>query len=955
MKIHVKCQGLLIISLLAFSLFASFQLSSGVEQKDFHSATDGLNTNVSVDSDLTIIESMISSSDLLELKSLIGVYEEGRAYPIVIDGHGTGLIPPTEEEWLKIAQSTPLVHKLAISQDLPSSVDLSLTPWFPPIGDQGKQGSCASWAVGYYTKTFQEAKEHSWNFSEAKWNETEPSIAYQDKIISPSFIYNLINNGVDDGSLFEDPITLICSVGAATWKTMPYSDKNCTAWPSEAAWNEAPLYRGDSSGYKFVSLDSNEGLTNLKMLLASGNLAITAVDAYKYRNFTDNDVLVVDKYVDIELNHAATIVGYDDNITYIENGQQCQGAFKIANSWGVGQTNSDGEHWENIIDGYYWISYEAMKQQVGWCIYFDDIIGYQPSLLAEFQIEHEMRNEVSITVGVGTPTVPLATKIFSESKTFSDTYFGSVFGGNHSFPSNKIILDITELAEYVTGPYYQSFFLKVHDSGTPAIGNVTFFAIQDSISKVAPVETEQYENVYLTVTHSLALPTLTVSSPLENTVNLVTLNGVGFTPDGSVSLSYLNPITNSWVPITEGLYLESTYNFTYSFIVPDLIQSNPAGDNAPEFDEIIFKAQDNTSGYICNSTNTYTQWRRGLTQVGNAHAEGLYGNSTDLTLNVIVQKDQPLIIAGQQFMPGSATILLDDLYLLTVIIGDAGSFNTTVTIPAINSGNHSLIIQNAGYNFYVTISGLPQILHDRIASWHTSNFTVNLSPEMDGTEIFYRINNGSINTVKINGQPKITSESSNNTLEYWGTWNIYGTGTIDLPKNFLTGIKLDKTAPIGSITTNTPQTNITTVQLALFATDNISGVAQMRFSNDRITWSEWEPYNTSKTWLIPNGDGQKIITVQFKNNAKLISAYNCAITLETSPRPTITPSSSPTTTPTATTTATISPSSDPTTLVTTSPTALMNTNDFSLQFAFVLIAILTVVLVVLYKSLGRSA
>ena len=318
MKIHVKCQGLLIISLLAFSLFASFQLSSGVEQKDFHSATEGLNTNVSVDSNLTIIESMISSSALLELKSLIGVFEEDKIYPLIIDGHGTGLIPPTEEEWFKIAQSTPLVHKLSVSQDLPPSVDLSLTPWFPPIGDQGKQGSCSSWAVGYYTKTFQEAKEHSWDFSEAKWNETEPSLDYQDKIISPSFIYNLINNGVDAGSLFEDPINLICSVGAATWKTMPYSDKNWTAWPSEAAWNEAPLYRSDSSGYKFISLDTNEGLTNLKMLLASQNLAITAVDGYKFCNFTDNDVFVSDKYVDVELNHAATIVGYDDNITYIE-------------------------------------------------------------------------------------------------------------------------------------------------------------------------------------------------------------------------------------------------------------------------------------------------------------------------------------------------------------------------------------------------------------------------------------------------------------------------------------------------------------------------------------------------------------------------------------------------------------------------------------------------------------
>jgi hypothetical protein len=37
------------------------------------------------------------------------------------------------------------------------------------------------------------------------------------------------------------------------------------------------------------------------------------------------------------------------------------------------------------------------------------------------------------------------------------------------------------------------------------------------------------------------------------------------------------------------------------------------------------------------------------------------------------------------------------------------------------------------------------------------------------------------------------------------------------------------------------------VELTLLATDTTSGIGQMRFSNDNITWSDWEQYYTSKS------------------------------------------------------------------------------------------------------------
>jgi len=69
-------------------------------------------------------------------------------------------------------------------------------------------------------------------------------------------------------------------------------------------------------------------------------------------------------------------------------------------------------------------------------------------------------------------------------------------------------------------------------------------------------------------------------------------------------------------------------------------------------------------------------------------------------------------------------------------------------------------------------------------------------------------------------------------------------------------------------------TNVTTVNLALLATDAGSGISQMRFSNDGNVYSSWEPYATSKSWSLQTGDGVKTVYVQFKDQADLtVTAY----------------------------------------------------------------------------------
>jgi hypothetical protein len=459
----------------------------------------------------SITKSEITPSEVEKLKQKVGVYMEDKNYNQLINGHGTGLRPPTNEQWNQLPEKTQIVRKIVSTQSVPSSLDLSTTQWFPPIGNQGTEGSCVAWAVGYYTKTFQEAKEHNWDLSGALWEggySGHPSAEYQNHIISPDFIYHLINFGTDGGSYFDQAINLVCFIGASSWEKMPYNMNDHTSWPSEEAWREASFYRGASSGYEYMFVETDADVQSLKAWLAAENLAVIAVDANQYSHLTYNDVWTLDNYWFPNVNHANTIVGYDDNLAYYENGQIRYGAFKVANSWGVGS-------WENVPDGFYWISYATMKLWIGFCMFYHDRIGYEPEILASFRINHEKRAECQITVGVGNESSPLQTKNF-------DDY---ISGGSHPFPSNNIVFDVTEFMDSVPSALSQSFFLKVYDGESSTTGTVVSFAVNSQQAFDAPTNTVNGRAVYVHVAMAYTLSIASIGNAVieaaENTVYFI--------------------------------------------------------------------------------------------------------------------------------------------------------------------------------------------------------------------------------------------------------------------------------------------------------------------------------------------------------------------------------------------------------------------------------------------------
>jgi len=81
---------------------------------------------------------------------------------------------------------------------------------------------------------------------------------------------------------------------------------------------------------------------------------------------------------------------------------------------------------------------------------------------------------------------------------------------------------------------------------------------------------------------------------------------------------------------------------------------------------------------------------------------------------------------------------------------------------------------------------------------------------------------------------------------------------------------LDKTPPsncLVSINGGDDYTSTTSITLTLSASDNGSGVSKMKFRNEGESWTSEEDYGTSKSWTIPEGDGEKSVYVQYRDTA----------------------------------------------------------------------------------------
>ncbi|MBF0102917.1 MAG: hypothetical protein HQK77_18635, partial [Desulfobacterales bacterium] len=119
------------------------------------------------------------------------------------------------------------------------------------------------------------------------------------------------------------------------------------------------------------------------------------------------------------------------------------------------------------------------------------------------------------------------------------------------------------------------------------------------------------------------------------------------------------------------------------------------------------------------------------------------------------------------------------------------------------------------------------------------------------------------------------------TIKYFSVDNSTNTETV---KTAVNTVNIDKTDPTGSISVDSgaTYTDTTSVTLTLSATDDLSGMNQMKVSEDPLfAGVPWEAYNASKGFTLSGGDGVKTVYVMYQDLATNQSiVYSDTITLD---------------------------------------------------------------------------
>ena len=190
---------------------------------------------------------------------------------------------------------------------------VDLSPQVPPIGDQGQQGSCTGWAVGYYYKSYQEVVENRWNAADHRF--------------SPSFVYNQCNGGEDGGCVLDDAFRVVRDVGELESSEFPYDQGDYRRQPTADQRQRAAPYRAARFGL-ISSGGGTPSVDDLRQWVGQGDVAVVAV-AVDWNNRGWSTTGIIDVPAPGEntrANHAIAIVGFDDS----------EQRFKFANSWGTG-------------------------------------------------------------------------------------------------------------------------------------------------------------------------------------------------------------------------------------------------------------------------------------------------------------------------------------------------------------------------------------------------------------------------------------------------------------------------------------------------------------------------------------------------------------------------------------------------------------------------------------------
>ena len=190
---------------------------------------------------------------------------------------------------------------------LPALVDLS--DRFPLAGQQGAQGSCVGWAVGYAARSYYNSPPAGGRRLSA------------DGIPSPAYVYDSIRQpgaDCDAGSRITDALKLL-KKGAVSYAAYPYDARRCRR-PGPQTIARATRFRIA----RWLVVDTRR-LDQVKAELAQGHPVVIGMLPDKtFHLLRGRRVWRASSPVDPRGGHAVAVVGYSEHGRY----------FKIVNSWG---------------------------------------------------------------------------------------------------------------------------------------------------------------------------------------------------------------------------------------------------------------------------------------------------------------------------------------------------------------------------------------------------------------------------------------------------------------------------------------------------------------------------------------------------------------------------------------------------------------------------------------------
>ncbi|MBO4558371.1 MAG: C1 family peptidase [Bacteroidales bacterium] len=344
-----------------------------------------------------------------------------------------------------------LLSFVATGQELPQYVDNSLNKYFPPIIDQAG-GSCAQASSIGYVFTYEMNRLLDRDASASPANR-----------FSYRFVWNLVNDGVDQGGFAEDGLFVVMRSGAMVESDFSTLTTSSFTWPSGfEKYRNALRYKvgrivtieRDVDAYKAYLAGSDGkpgGILSFSGCCYGWNMR------YDYDGPSGTGYKAIATSLPDDGAHAMTIVGYDDLVRYTDAaGVVHEGAFIVANSWGEsahdrGRFYYPYDFFRNkyIISGV--LSDKAVTAEVKY---------QEPRILYRLTIQYTSRDDLAYSIGA-TDKVPSGIPENYYLQTGMSNKGGDHYMcGTYDKGPLEFALDLTDHIP-ASDPDYCRYFLKI--------------------------------------------------------------------------------------------------------------------------------------------------------------------------------------------------------------------------------------------------------------------------------------------------------------------------------------------------------------------------------------------------------------------------------------------------------------------------------------------------------------